>query len=123
MKLRLDDSSITWPGRLKTKPEGFLIPTHLQVLTIEEKPFVYARQVADSNECQSDEIPCPHYVSPNYNGIAVQNEAMASLYHIYIHTFVKRFTKVYHCRIRQVLLQRLLRGLTQGTIENYQLHI
>ncbi|XP_023247485.1 glutamate [NMDA] receptor subunit 1-like [Copidosoma floridanum] len=38
MKLTINDSIITWPGKVKTKPEGFLIPTHLKVLTIEEKP-------------------------------------------------------------------------------------
>ena len=60
MKLRLDESSIIWPGHLKTKPEGFMIPTHLKVLTIEEKPFVYVREASD-HECQADEIFCPHY--------------------------------------------------------------
>ena len=32
MKLRLNESNIIWPGRLKKKPEGFMIPTHLKVL-------------------------------------------------------------------------------------------
>lgn len=60
MRLTLNDTSIMWPGRLKTKPEGFMIPTHLKVLTIEEKPFVYVRR-ADSESCLPDEIPCPHF--------------------------------------------------------------
>ena len=60
MKLALNESKIMWPGRLLTKPEGFLIPTHLKVLTIEEKPFVYVRELAES-ECNADEIICPHF--------------------------------------------------------------
>lgn len=61
MKLRLDESSILWPGRKRDKPVGERIPTHLHVLTIEEKPFVYVRPIKKSaNEnCKSDEIFCP----------------------------------------------------------------
>ncbi|XP_032680549.1 glutamate [NMDA] receptor subunit 1 isoform X1 [Odontomachus brunneus] len=62
MKLRVNESSIIWPGRLKTKPEGFMIPTHLKVLTIEEKPFVYVRELAESEtKCLPEEIACPHF--------------------------------------------------------------
>lgn len=63
MKLRLNESNIVWPGRLKKKPEGFMIPTHLKVLTIEEKPFVYVRPLKkdDGNSCETDEIMCPLY--------------------------------------------------------------
>lgn len=63
MKLRLNESNIIWPGRLTKKPEGFMIPTHLKVLTIEEKPFVYVRSLKkdDGNSCKSDEIICPLY--------------------------------------------------------------
>ena len=60
MRLALNESRIMWPGRLQTKPEGFMIPTHLKVLTIEEKPFVYVRK-ADAESCLQDEIPCPHF--------------------------------------------------------------
>ncbi|KAK0165363.1 hypothetical protein PV328_003881 [Microctonus aethiopoides] len=60
MRLSVNETAITWPGRLVTKPEGFMIPTHLKVLTIEEKPFVYVRST-DSEECAQDEIPCPHF--------------------------------------------------------------
>ncbi|XP_076233083.1 glutamate ionotropic receptor NMDA type subunit 1 [Calliopsis andreniformis] len=61
MRLSLDESNITWPGRLKTKPEGFMIPTHLKVLTIEEKPFVYVRDIGDGESCLPEEILCPHF--------------------------------------------------------------
>ncbi|KYM97879.1 Glutamate [NMDA] receptor subunit 1 [Cyphomyrmex costatus] len=62
MKLRVNESNIIWPGRLKIKPEGFMIPTHLKVLTIEEKPFVYVRELPDNEvKCLPDEIACPHF--------------------------------------------------------------
>lgn len=60
MHLTVDEGAIIWPGRLHTKPEGFMIPTHLKVLTIEEKPFVYVRKLREETEnCKGDEIPCP----------------------------------------------------------------
>lgn len=62
MHLTVDEKIIIWPGSQSKKPEGFMIPTHLKVLTIEEKPFVYTRKVVDGNEkCGADEIPCPHF--------------------------------------------------------------
>lgn len=61
MRLALDDTAILWPGRLRTKPEGFMIPTHLKVLTIAEKPFVYVREAGEAEKCNADEIPCPHF--------------------------------------------------------------
>lgn len=60
MKLRVNEWNITWPGRLKSKPEGLMIPTHLKVLTIEEKPFVYVREASEI-DCLPDEIACPHF--------------------------------------------------------------
>jgi len=45
MRLSLNEENIVWPGGLTQKPTGLMIPTHLKVLTILEKPFVYARQV------------------------------------------------------------------------------
>lgn len=66
MRLKINDSEITWPGGKKVKPEGVFIPTHLKVLTIEEKPFVYVRKLSlENNEraCEQNEIPCPHFNS------------------------------------------------------------
>ncbi|KAK7871616.1 hypothetical protein R5R35_001803 [Gryllus longicercus] len=61
MRLKLDESAIVWPGRRSGKPEGVVIPTHLKVLTIEEKPFVYVRRLGDDEElCGPEEILCPH---------------------------------------------------------------
>ncbi|XP_066245158.1 glutamate [NMDA] receptor subunit 1 isoform X2 [Euwallacea similis] len=61
MQLEVDDKIIVWPGRKNEKPEGFMIPTHLKVLTIEEKPFVYVRKLEGPGTCENDEIPCPHF--------------------------------------------------------------
>ncbi|XP_060528776.1 glutamate [NMDA] receptor subunit 1 isoform X2 [Cylas formicarius] len=61
MHLTVDEKSIIWPGRQLVKPEGFMIPTHLKVLTIEEKPFVYVRKIEGPGTCTEDEIPCPHF--------------------------------------------------------------
>ncbi|XP_034949812.1 glutamate [NMDA] receptor subunit 1 [Chelonus insularis] len=65
MKLKVNESEVIWPGRTQTKPVGFMIPTHLKVLTIEEKPFVYVRSTED--ECAQDEIPCPHFNATDNN--------------------------------------------------------
>lgn len=66
MHLMMRDNEILWPGKEAKKPEGIIIPRHLKVLTLEEKPFVYVRQLnADdasshvSTTCEEDEIPCP----------------------------------------------------------------
>lgn len=62
MHLNVDEKSIIWPGRQSIKPEGFMIPTHLKVLTIEEKPFVYVRKLEKVQElCGEEEISCPHF--------------------------------------------------------------
>ncbi|XP_058790352.1 glutamate [NMDA] receptor subunit 1 isoform X2 [Phymastichus coffea] len=66
MKLLLNESNITWPGNVKSKPEGFLIPTHLNVLTVEEKPFVYVRK-SNNYGCNQDEVLCPNYKSIDGN--------------------------------------------------------
>ncbi|XP_012278038.1 glutamate [NMDA] receptor subunit 1 [Orussus abietinus] len=67
MKLKLDEANITWPGHLQNKPEGFMIPTHLMVLTIEEKPFVYVREAASIDDCLPEEVPCPHFNTTETN--------------------------------------------------------
>ncbi|KAG7209088.1 hypothetical protein KM043_015236 [Ampulex compressa] len=68
MRLTVNENNITWPGRLKTKPEGFMIPTHLKVLTIEEKPFVYVREIFENEICLPEEIPCPHFNATDHEG-------------------------------------------------------
>lgn len=67
MRLEVEDKNITWMGGLKNKPEGFMIPTHLKVLTIEEKPFVYVRKISmqEGEHCAPNEILCPHFNESN----------------------------------------------------------
>ena len=61
-KLHVNDSEITWPGGLRQKPEGVIIPTFLKVMTIVEQPFVYARRVNGSEPCLADnEVACPWF--------------------------------------------------------------
>lgn len=69
MQLNLEHDKIIWPGGTRKKPSGLMIPTHLQVLTINETPFVYSRSINPcegegcSNDCDAEkgEIPCPIY--------------------------------------------------------------
>jgi ionotropic glutamate receptor NMDA 1 len=61
MKLHLNEENIVWPGGMTQKPTGLMIPTHLKVLTILEKPFVYARQIERNHSCEQGEILCPLY--------------------------------------------------------------
>ena len=63
MRLSLEEDNIIWPGGLRQKPTGLMIPTHLNVLTILEQPFVYSRPLASGESCDpsSGEILCPHY--------------------------------------------------------------
>lgn len=44
-----------------------MIPTHLKVLTIEEKPFVYVREIADGESCLPEEILCPHFNATDHD--------------------------------------------------------
>jgi hypothetical protein len=81
MRLKINDSEITWPGGKKIKPEGVFIPTHLKVLTIEEKPFVYVRKLSlENNEvCEQNEIPCPHFNSTGGHGKVFKKFSMFSV--------------------------------------------
>lgn len=69
MRMRINDSEIIWPGKQHRKPEGIMIPTHLKVLTIEEKPFVYVRRMGDDEfRCEPDERPCPLFNASDATG-------------------------------------------------------
>lgn len=66
MRLKINDSQLIWPGKQKKKPKGIMIPTHLKVLTIEEKPFVYVRHLTDDEvQCMEDEVSCPLFNTSN----------------------------------------------------------
>lgn len=74
MHLNVDEKSIIWPGRQSIKPEGFMIPTHLKVLTIEEKPFVYVRKLETiQGVCGEEEISCPHFNSSDDRKYSIDN--------------------------------------------------
>lgn len=83
MRLRINDSQILWPGKVRKKPEGIMIPTHLKVLTVEEKPFVYVRKLADdvTARCDDDEIPCPLFNATDGLGNILSHYIMRSLSH------------------------------------------
>lgn len=67
--MRINDSQIIWGGKQRRKPEGIMIPTHLKVLTIEEKPFVYVRRMGDDEfRCEPDERPCPLFNASDATG-------------------------------------------------------
>lgn len=73
MRLKINDSQIIWPGKQKKKPEGIMIPTHLKVLTIEEKPFVYVRRLTDDEvNCMDDEVQCPLFNATNGVGMWIR---------------------------------------------------
>ena len=61
MRLEMEQDRIIWPGGLRSKPTGLMIPTHLNVLTIIETPFVDGRRVERASDCNDDEIVCPVY--------------------------------------------------------------
>ena len=79
MILKLDKRAIIWPGGTNEPPPGCMIPTHLKVLTIEEKPFVYIREIQPYENCTQEETHCPHFNSTGENSIKisfdVDNEA------------------------------------------------
>ena len=83
MRLSLYEEKITWPGGSKLKPTGLMIPTHLNVLTIVEKPFVYRRPLNDSGDsCDPNkgEILCPHYNTEH------ESPKASSMYYNLLHT-------------------------------------
>ncbi|XP_067123537.1 glutamate [NMDA] receptor subunit 1-like isoform X1 [Centruroides vittatus] len=65
MDLQLNSNIIVWPGNLTVKPLGYIVPTHLKVVTIEEKPFVWTRPIPYEGECGENEILCPKHNTTN----------------------------------------------------------
>ncbi|RWS17195.1 hypothetical protein B4U79_11248 [Dinothrombium tinctorium] len=61
MQLWLNAHSIIWPGYLSTKPVGYVIPTHLRVVTIAEKPFIWTRRLDYGERCEYNELYCPKF--------------------------------------------------------------
>ncbi|OQR70578.1 glutamate-like [Tropilaelaps mercedesae] len=72
MELKINLNSVSWPGGATEKPLGFIIPKHLRVATLAERPFVWTRKVNSSVECSLSEIPCPWY---NHSADIAREEA------------------------------------------------
>ncbi|PSN33149.1 Glutamate [NMDA] receptor subunit 1 [Blattella germanica] len=82
MILKLDESAIIWPGGTSEQPHGWMIPTHLKVLTIAEKPFVYVREIQADENCTQDETPCPHFNSTGFVSYCCKGFCMDLLKHL-----------------------------------------
>ncbi|KAK8745538.1 hypothetical protein OTU49_000250 [Cherax quadricarinatus] len=64
MTLEINENAIVWPGNTTIKPQGYMIPTRLKVLTIEEKPFVTTQKIESKAECLGGgRVLCPWYNS------------------------------------------------------------
>ncbi|KAK3870716.1 hypothetical protein Pcinc_024077, partial [Petrolisthes cinctipes] len=62
MALVINENEIVWPGNSTIKPQGYMIPTRLKVLTIEEKPFVTTQRIDSKAECLGGgRVLCPWY--------------------------------------------------------------
>ncbi|EEC15663.1 glutamate receptor, putative, partial [Ixodes scapularis] len=59
MELDLELDRVVWPGNRTETPLGYVIPKHLKVATIAERPFVWVRPVPDESDCLPSEIFCP----------------------------------------------------------------
>ena len=61
--------SVTINMYCRVKPSGVMIPTHLKVLTIVERPFIYIRNKTFGELCDEEEgwEECPEYVFHNNN--------------------------------------------------------
>ncbi|XP_054715976.1 glutamate [NMDA] receptor subunit 1-like [Uloborus diversus] len=59
MTMSVNVQDIVWPGGETKKPRGYIVPTHLKVVTVAEKPFTWIREVEDKSQCLEDEIFCP----------------------------------------------------------------
>lgn len=55
-----DNINIVWPGNTYERPEGIRRTTHLQVVTIQEEPFIKKRLKQKGESCEPEEVTCPH---------------------------------------------------------------
>jgi ionotropic glutamate receptor NMDA 1 len=51
MALNINTSNIVWPGGLTTKPDGSKRSSHLRIVVIKDKPFIFTRRKPDNDEC------------------------------------------------------------------------
>ncbi|OQV18471.1 Glutamate [NMDA] receptor subunit 1 [Hypsibius exemplaris] len=53
LKLTLDRRKMVWPGGMREVPKGFMVSTHLKVLTVMEPPFTFVdKTVSNASECE-----------------------------------------------------------------------
>jgi ionotropic glutamate receptor NMDA 1 len=100
MQLRMNDSLLIWPGEETQRPQGYMLPTHLRVLTIEEAPFVFVRRVEHLSECRTydEEEPCPHYNTTDDGNQSCNNEIFTNvLFHLADFIYTARPT-MFCCR-------------------------
>jgi len=60
INLKLNINDIVWPGNQRYTPLGYFVLTHLKVVTIAEKPFVWVKPLSESKMCKASQIKCPH---------------------------------------------------------------
>ncbi|GAB6030252.1 Glutamate [NMDA] receptor subunit 1 [Chamberlinius hualienensis] len=65
MELTVQDKQIVWPGNRTTPPPDCIIPSNLRIVTVVDKPFVWARKIENNEVCDVDrgEILCPKNAS------------------------------------------------------------
>ncbi|XP_074600857.1 glutamate [NMDA] receptor subunit 1-like isoform X2 [Brevipalpus obovatus] len=61
MQLWFNINSIVWPGYRTVQPLGYVRPSHLRVVTLQEEPFIFTYPVASTSECSKDQVPCAKY--------------------------------------------------------------
>jgi len=61
MQLHLHVNEIIWPGYQLTKPLGYVRPTHIRVVTLEEEPFIWAKEIDETQVCLESQIPCTKF--------------------------------------------------------------
>lgn len=60
MRLKMELGEVEWPGGPgQPKPLGYYVATHLKVVTIEEKPFVWVSGVEEDGSCREPSVLCP----------------------------------------------------------------
>lgn len=53
--LAVNISDIIWPGGVKEQPLGYFVPTHLNIVTLPEQPFVETRRVYPKDDVEGQE--------------------------------------------------------------------
>nr|XP_053626985.1 glutamate [NMDA] receptor subunit 1-like [Cherax quadricarinatus] len=94
MKLDINVSKIVWPGGASQAPLGYALPTHINVMTIPETPFVYAEAVESEKECVAED----EQLCPRVNATTAEVELMCCWGYCIdlLHTLAKRNSFTYN---------------------------